>query len=165
MEKYKTKIHKKILFISFLLISMIGIYYPSKKENTKLFDYCHSLEKILSRNSLQKRKNISEKFKSFSRDLSRFGVTKTRGSLINKIINQYKTSKNSFIVKIIPNKIYCLSGYWVEKIIPGTFESVIYDKSSKTINEFKELKEEVDGMINNFNSEYQNIKKEFNSIF
>tara|TARA_Y100001978_G_scaffold59367_1_gene53578 strand:- start:366 stop:863 length:498 start_codon:yes stop_codon:yes gene_type:complete len=165
MEKYKTKIHKKILFISFLLISMIGIYYPSKKENTKLFDYCYDLEKILSRNSIQKRKNISEKLKSLSRDLSKFGVNKTRGSLINKIINQYKTSKNSFIIKIIPNKIYCLSGYWVERVIPGTFEAVIYDKSQKKITEFRELKEEVDGIINNFNSEYQKIKDDFNSIF
>ena len=156
---------KKLLFTSFLLISIIGVYYPSKKENTKPFDYCYSLEKIFSRNSIQKRKYITEKFKSLTRDISKFGVSKTRGFLINEIINQYKTSRNSFILNAIPNKIYCLSGYWVEKIIPGTFESVIYDKSSKTINEFKELKEEVDGMINNFNSEYQNIKKEFNSIF
>ena len=156
---------KKLFLTSFLLISMIGVYYPSKKENTRIFDYCYSLEKILSRNSIQKRKNITEKFKSLTRDISKFGVSKTRGFLINEIINQYKTSRNSFILNAIPNKIYCLSGYWVEKIIPGTFESVIYDKSSKTINEFKELKEEVDGMINNFNSEYQNIKKEFNSIF
>ena len=165
MKNYKIKIHKKIIFISFLLFSMIGVYYPSEKENTKLFDYCHSLEKILSRNSLQKRKNISEKFKSFSRDLSRFGVTKTRGSLINKIINQYKTSKNSFILNIIPNKIYCLSGYWIEKILPGTFEKSIYSKGKKTINEFRDFKDEVDGLIDNFNSEYQNIKDEFNSIF
>ena len=156
---------KKLFLISFLLITIIGVYYPSKKENTRIFDYCYSLEKILSRNSIKKRKNISEKVKSLSRDISRFSVNKTRGSLINGIINQYKTSRNSFILNAIPNKIYCLSGYWVEKIIPGTFESVIYDKSKKTINEFKELKEEVDGMINNFNSEYQNIKKEFNSIF
>ena len=156
---------KKLLFTSLLFILMIGVYYPSNNENTKLFDYCYSLEKILSRNSIQKRKNITEKFKSLTRDISKFGVSKTRGFLINEIINQYKTSRNSFILNAIPNKIYCLSGYWVEKIIPGTFESVIYDKSSKTINEFKELKEEVDGMINNFNSEYQNIKKEFNSIF
>tara|TARA_B100000212_G_scaffold278530_1_gene218194 strand:- start:372 stop:806 length:435 start_codon:yes stop_codon:yes gene_type:complete len=144
---------------------MIGIYYPSKKENTRIFDYCYSLEKILSRNSIQKRKNISEKVKSLSREISNFGVNKTRGSLINKLINQYKTSKDSFILNFISNKIYCFSGYWVEIVIPGTFESVIYVKSKKSINEFRELKEEVDGLINNFNSEYQNIKKEFNSIF
>ena len=115
---------KKLFLTSFLLISMIGVYYPSKKENTRIFDYCYSLEKILSRNAIQKRKNISEKVKSLSRDMSRFGINKPRGSLINKMINQYKTSKNLFILNVIPNKIYCFSGYWVEKVIPGTFESV-----------------------------------------
>ena len=156
---------KKLFFTSFLLISMIGVFYPSKKENTRIFDYCYSLEKILSRNAIQKRKNISEKVKSLSRDMSRFGINKTRGSLINKMINQYKISKNSFILNVIPNKLYCFSGYWVEKVMPGTFESVIYDKSKKTIDEFKELKEEVDGLINNFNSEYKNIRREIESIF
>ena len=155
----------KLLFTSFLLISIIGIYYPSKNENTKLFDYCYSLEKILSRNSIQKRNKISEKLKSLTRDISRFGIKKTRGSLINEIINQYKTSKNFFIIYIIPNKIYCLSGYWVEKVLPGTFESIIYDKSKKTINEFKEFKKEVDGLIENFNWQYESIREEFNSIF
>ena len=156
---------KKLFLTSFLLISMIGVYYPSKKENTKIFDFCYSLEKIISRNSIKKRKNISENVKSLTRDISRFGFNKTKGSLINKMINQYKTSKNSFLLNIIPNKIYCFSGYWVEKVIPGTFESVIYDVGKKKINEFREIKEEVDGLINNFNSEYKNIRKEFNSIF
>ena len=156
---------RKIFLTSFLLISIIGVYYPSNRENTRIFDYCYSLEKILSRNSIKKRKNISEKVKSLTRDMSIFGVNKTKGSLINKIINQYKTSKNSFILNVIPNKIYCFSGYWVEKVIPGTFESVIYYVGKKKINEFREIKEEVDGLINNFNSEYKNIRKEFNSIF
>jgi len=156
---------KKLFLISFLLVSIIGVYYPSKRENTRIFDYCYSLEKILSRNSIKKRKNLSEKVKSLSRDISRFGINKTRGSLINGMIIQYKTSKNSFILNIIPNKIYCFSGYWVEKVFPGTFESVIYDTGKKKIKEFREIKEEVDGLINNFNSEYKNIRKEFNSIF
>ena len=144
---------------------MVGLYYPSRKENTKLFDYCYSLEKIISRNSIIKRKNLSEKIKSISRDISIYGVSKTRGSLINKMINQYKASKNSFIINIIPNKIYCLSGYWVEKKLPGTFESIIYDKSKKTLNDFKDLRNEVDDLINNINYEYQNIKEEFNMFF
>ena len=156
---------KKLFLTSFLLISMIGVYYPSNRENTGIFDYCYSLEKILSRNSIKKRKNVSEKVKSLTRDISIFGVNKTKGALINKIINQYKTSKNSFILNVFPNKIYCFSGYWVEKVIPGTFESVIYDVGKKKLNEFTEIKEEVDGLINNFNSEYKNIRKEFNSIF
>ena len=156
---------KKLFLISFLLVSIIGVYYPSKRENTRIFDYCYSLEKILSRNSIKKRKNISEKVKSLSTDISRFGVNKTRGSLINEMINQYKTSKNYFILNVIPNKIYCFSGYWVENVMPGIFESIIFDKGKKKINEFREFKEEVDGLINNFNSEYKNKKKEFNSIF
>ena len=156
---------KKLLLTSFLFVSVIGVYYPSKKENTKIFDYCYSLEKILSRNSIETRKNISENIKSLSKDISIFGVNKTRGSLINKMINQYKSSKNSFILNIIPNKIYCFSGYWVEKAMPGTFESVIYNRGKKTITEFREFKEEVDGLINNINSEYKNIRKEFKSIF
>ena len=156
---------KKFFFTSFLLISMIGVYYPSQEENTRIFDYCYSLEKILSRNSIQKRKNISEKIKSLSRDISTYGVNKTRGSFINKMINQYKTSKNNHILNIIPNKIYCFSGYWVEKVMPGKFESIIYNKGQKKINELREFKKEVDGLMNNFNSEYKNIRKEFNSIF
>ena len=156
---------KKLFLTSFLLISMMGVYYPSKKENTRIFDYCYSLEKILSRNSIEKRKNISEKVKSLTRDMSRFGVNKTKGSLINKMINQYKTSKNSFILNLIPNKIYCLSGYWVEKVMPGKFESIIYNKGKQKINELREFKEEVDGLMNNFNSEYKNIRKDLNSIF
>ena len=156
---------KKLFLISFLLISMIGVSYPSKKENTRIFDYCYSLEKILSRNAIQKRKNTSKKIKSLSRDISRLSLNKTRGSLINKMINQYKTSKNSFIYNIVPNKIYCFSGYWVEKVKPGTFESVIYYKSKKAINDFGVIKEELDGLINDFNSEYENIKKEFKNIF
>ena len=157
--------YKKVLLPSFLIISIMGVCYPSKKENTNLFDYCYSLEKILYKNSIKKRKNISEKHKSFFRDISRFGVNRTRGSLVNQIINQYKTSKNIFIVKVIPNKIICLSGYWIEKIKPGTFESVIYDKSQKSINEFRDFKEELDGLIKNFNSEYENIREEFYRIF
>ena len=84
---------------------------------------------------------------------------------MNKMINQYKTSKNSLILNSIPNKIYCFSGYWVEKVMPGKFESVIYNKGKQKINELREFKEEVDGLINNFNSEYKNIRKEFKSIF
>ena len=156
---------KRILFTTFLLLSVIGVYYPSKKESTPLFDYCYSLEKLLSRNTIEKGGNISEKLKSISRDISRFGINKTKGSLINTLINQYKTSKNSYIVNLIPNKIYCLSGYWIENVKPGTFESVIYDKSKNTINDFKDLKEEVDGLIKDFNSEYEKIKEEFNIIF
>ena len=150
---------KKILLSSFLLFTLIAIIYPQKKENTKRFDYCYSLEKILSRNSIQKRKNASLKVKSISKDIATFGVSKTRGNFINKMIDQYKTSKDSQIIKLIPNKLYCFSGYWIEKVNPGTFESIFYSKSKKAINEFKDLKDQVDGILNKINSEYKFIKK------
>ena len=95
---------KKLLFTSFLLLTFISIIHPSQKEKTKLFDYCHSLEKILSRNSIQKRRNASQKVMSISKDILKFGVSKTRGLLINKMIDQCKTSKNSQILKVVPNK-------------------------------------------------------------
>ena len=156
---------KNLLLSSLLLFTLIGIIYPTKKENTKLFDYCYSLEKILSRNSIQKRKNVSLKVRSISKDIAKFGVSKTRGDLINKVIDQYKTSKDYLMIKLIPNKLYCFSGYWIEKVNPGTFESILYSKSKKTINEFKDMKDEVDGLLNEINSEYKFIKKEFKSLF
>ena len=156
---------KNLILSSFLLFTLIGIIYPTKKENTKLFNYCYSLEKILSRNSIQKRKNVSLKVKSISKDIAKFGISKTRGRLINKMIDQYKKSKDSRMIKLIPNKLYCFSGYWIEKINPGTFESIFYSKSKKVINEFKDFKNEVDFILNDINSEYKVIKKQFNSFF
>jgi len=156
---------KKLLLSSFLLFSLIATFYPTKKENTTLFDYCYSLEKIISRNSIQKKKNVSQKVKSISKDIAKFGVSKTRGGLINKMIDRYKNSKDSYIIKLIPNKLYCFSGYWIEKVNPGTFESIFYSKSKKIINEFKDLKGEADEVLNEINSEYKLIKKEFNSLF
>ena len=156
---------KNFLLTSFLLLNLFGIIYPSKKENTKLFDYCYSLEKILSRNSIQNRRNVSQKVMSISKDILNFGVNKSRGFLINKIIDQYKTSKNSQIIKIIPNKIYCYGGYWIEKLNPGSFEYIFYEKSKKKFNEFKDFKDEVDGVLNDINSQYKVIKKDFDSLF
>ena len=156
---------KNLILSSFLLFTLIGIIYPTKKENTKLFNYCYSLEKILSRNSIQKRKNVSLKVKSISKDIAKFGISKTRGRLINKMIDQYKTSKDSHIIKLIPNNLYCFSGYWIEKVKPGTFESIFYSEIKKEINEFIDLKDQVDGVLNEINSEYKLIKKEFKSLF
>ena len=61
-----------LLFISFLTI------HPTKKENTNLFDYCYSLEKILSRSSLEKSKNISKRVKSLARDITFLGLTELK---------------------------------------------------------------------------------------
>ncbi len=156
---------KKLLFTSFILFSLVGITYPTKKENIKLFNYCYSLEKILSRNAIQKRGNISGNLKSISKDISIIGISKTKGTLINEMIDQYKSSKNSFIVNLLPNESYCFAGYWIEIVKPGTFESIFYEKSKKTINEFKDLKDEVDVFIKDINSEYKSLKDEFNKLF
>ena len=156
---------KKLFLTSFLLLNLISIIYPSQKENTKLFDYCYSLEKILSRNSIQKRRSESQKVMSISKDILKFGVSKTKGLLINKMIDQYKSSKNSQILKLVPNEVYCYAGYWIENAKPGTFESIFIVKSKEAINEFKDLKNEVDGILNDIDSEYKIIKKEFNGLF
>ena len=94
---------KNLLLIFFLLFSTFITILPSKKENTNLTDYCYSLEKILSRNSLKKNKNIQNKYKSFAKDISLFGTSKTKGEFVNKIIDQYKTSKKSFVIVFVPN--------------------------------------------------------------
>ena len=156
---------KNLILSSFLLFALIGIIYPSKKENTKLFDYCYSLEKILLRNSIQKRKSVSLKVKSISKDIAKVGVSKTRGVLINKMIDQYKTTKDLQIIKLIPNNLYCFLGYWIERVKPGTFESIFYSEIKKEINEFIDLKDQVNGVLNEINSEYKLIKKEFKILF
>ncbi len=140
----------------------MGVTYPSNKENTKIFDYCYSFEKIISRNLIKKRENLSGTVKSISRDIAKLGVRKTKGGLINKIIAEYKTSKNSFVLNLISNNIYCLVGYWIEKINPGKFESLLSEKSQQTI---KELKEEVDIFIKDFNFDYRKLIDELHKAF
>ena len=148
-----------ILFSSFITI------YPSKKENTILFDYCYSLEKIISRNSIENSKNLSRKLKPFAKDITLLGTKKTRGVLASKIIDQYKISKNSFIINLVPNKIICLGGYLIEDTNPGTLESIIYEKSKQKINEYIDIKKEFNKFIKETNLEYKSIKKEINDLF
>ena len=150
---------------SLIIFGFIGVTYPSNKENTKPFDYCYSFEKIISRNFIKKRENLSGTAKSISRDIAKFGVSKTEGVLINKIISEYKTTKNSFVINLLPNQTYCLGGYWIEKINPGKFESILFEKSQQKIKELKDLKEEVDIFINDFNSDYRNLIDEFHKAF
>ena len=156
---------KKLLFTSFLVFTSISIIYPTKEENTKLFHYCHSLEKILSRNSIKTRNNLPRKAKSISADIAKFGVSKTKGAFIKKAIDHYKKSKNDLIINFLPNELYCLIGYWIENIKPGSFESIFYEKSKSKIHELKDFKIEVDDFVNDFNSEYKIIKEEFNDFF
>ena len=156
---------KNLVLTFFIILSSFITIYPSKKENTNLIDYCYSLEKILSRNSLEKSNNISKKYKTFAKNFTLYGTNKTKGTLVNKIIDQYKTSKKSFIITLVPNKIYCLAGYWIEEVKPGTFQSIFYDKSKERINQYKDIKKEVDEFIKDINSEYKSIKKEINDFF
>ena len=156
--------YKKLLLTSFLLFSSLLTIYPSKRENTNFFDYCYSLEKLIARNSLEK-KNLSKNFKLLAKDITLFGTNKTQGNFANKIINQYKNSKKLFIITFVPNQIYCLSGYWIEQAIPGKFESIFLNKSKEKINEYKNKKKEVDKFIKDINLEYKSIKKEINDFF
>ena len=94
-----------------------------------------------------------------------FSTNKTKGAFVNKIIDQYKASKKSFIITFFPNKLFCLSGYWVEEINPGTFQSIFYKQSKEKINEYKNIEKEVNEFIKDINSEYKYIKKEINDLF
>ena len=156
---------KKFLLTSFLLLSSLITIYPSKKENTNLFEYCYSLEKIISRNTVEKNKNLLKDFKPLAKDITIFGTNKTKGNFANKIIDQYKNSKKLFIINFVPNQIYCLAGYWIEEVSPGKFESIFYEKTKQKINEYKNTKKEVDEFIKGINLEYKSIKKEINDFF
>ena len=156
---------KNSLLTFFLLFSSLITIYPSKKENTNLFDYCFSFEKIISRNSIEKNNNLSKNFKPLAKDITLFGTNKTKGTFASKIIDQYKNSNKLFIITFIPNKIYCLTGYWIEVANPGKFESIFYKKSKQKINEYKNIKTGVDEFIKDINLEYKSIKKEINKFF
>ena len=151
---------KKLLLTFFLLFIPFIAIFPSEKENTNLFEYCYSLEKILSRNSVEKSKNLSKKFKPIAKDITFLSINKSKGAFANKIINQYKISKKLFIISVVPNKFYCLAGYWIEMVNPGTFQSIFFKKSKENINKYKNIKKEVDLFIRDINSEYKSIEKE-----
>ena len=156
---------KKFLLTFFLLLSSLITIYPSKKENTNFSDFCYSLEKIISRNTVEKSKNLSKNFKPLAKDITLLGINKTKGNFANKIIDQYKNSKKLFIISFVPNQIYCLAGYWIENISPGKFESIFYEKTKQKINEYKNTKKELDEFIKGINLEYKSIKKEINDFF
>ena len=141
---------KNLLLTFFLLFSSFLTIYPSKKENTNLIDNCYSLEKMLFRNTVEKRKNFSKNYKTFAKDITLVGTNKTKGAIVNKIIDQYKISKKSFIITSLPNQFYCLAGYWIEELKPGTFETIFYEKSIQRINQYKDIKKEIDEFIKKF---------------
>ena len=146
-------------------ISSFITIYPSKKENTNLVDYCYSLEKIISRNSIEKSKKLSKKHKSLAKDITLFGTNNTKGAAVNKLIDQYKTIKKSFIISFIPNKFYCFAGYYIERLNPGKFQSILYEKRKQKINKYNNLKKEVDELIKDINSEYKYFKEEIDDLF
>ena len=156
---------KQLLSTFILLFGSFITIYPSKKENANLIDYCDSFEKILSRNSLEKIKNVPKEYKTFATDIALFGTKKTKGSLVNKIIDQYKISKGSYLINFVPNQFYCFVGYWIEEINPGTFKSFLVEKSKERINEYTDIKKEVDEFIKDINSEYKSIKIEIKDFF
>ena len=156
----------KKLFLTFLFIFTFYVFiYPSKKENINLTDYCYALEKVLFRNSVEKSEKISKNFKSFAKDITFFGTDKTKGALVSKIIDQYKTSKKIFILTIIPNQLYCFGGYWIEELKPGTFQSIFFEKTKERIYQYKDIKKEADQFINEIDLEHKYLKREIKDLF
>ena len=76
-----------------------------------------------------------------------------------------KLPRNYFLITFVPNQIYCLAGYWIEEVNPGTFKSILDEKSQQKINEYKDIKKGADEFIKDINSEYKSIKKEINKFF
>ena len=70
-----------------------------------------------------------------------------------------------FILNLVPNKFYCLAGYWIEEVNPGTIQSILYEKSKQRINQYEDIKKGVGELIEEFNSEYKSIQKEINNLF
>ena len=68
-------------------------------------------------------------------------------------------------MNLVPNQFFCLAGYWVEDMNPGIFQSIFYEKSKQKINQYKDIRNEVDKFIKNINAEYKSIKKQINEFF
>ena len=156
---------KKLLITLFLFFNSYLIIYPSKKENTKLFDYCYSLERTIYRNAIEKNSNASKKIKNYANNIILYSTEKTKGALINNLIDQYKNSKKIFIITIFSNKVYCFLGYWIEEVKPGTLASIFYEKNKQMIKNFKDVKEDSEEFIKEINSKYKKIKKGINDLF
>ena len=156
---------KNLILTFFIIFSSFVTIYPSKKEKTSLINYCYALEKILSRNTVEKSKYISKQYKTFAKNTTLFGINKTKGSLAYMMVDQYKNSKKSYLINILPNKFYCWAGYWIEELNPGTFQSIFYEKSKQEINQYRGIKKEIDEFIEDINSEYKFIKKEIKDLF
>lgn len=160
----------KLLIPSVFLISLFGLIYPSEKENTNLTDYCFSLEKIVAKNTFESKNNLDVTTKMIAKGLASFGIENSRGNLTKNIIDTFKSESDHSLAKLIPTKLYCLGGYWIEKFQPGTFESIFYEAIEEVVEEnYSELKEDikdnVNNLINDLNKGYDSLQKEFNNIF
>ena len=160
----------RLLIPSVFLISLFGLIYPSEKENTNLTDYCFSLEKIVAKNTFESKNNLDVTTKMIAKGLASFGIENSRGNLTKNIIDTFKSESDDSLVKLIPTKIYCLGGYWIEKFQPGTFESIFYEAIEEVVEEtYSELKEDikdnVNNLINDLNKGYESLQKELNNIF
>ena len=161
---------KKLLIPSVFLISFFGLIYPTEKENTNLTDYCFSLEKIVAKNTFESKKNIGGTTKIIAKGLTSFGIENSRGDLTTNIIDTYKSESDNSILKLIPTKIYCLGGYWIEKFQPGTFESIFYEAIEEVVEETYtdlkvDIKDNVNNLVDDLNKGYKSLQKEFNNIF
>ena len=74
-------------------------------------------------------------------------------------------SKKSLIINFVPNRVYCLTGYWIEYLNPGKFTLLFYEKTKRSINKYKDAKQEVDEFIRDINSEHKSIRKEIKDLF
>ena len=160
---------KKLLIPSVFIISLLGLIYPTEKENTNLTDYCFSLEKIVAKNTFESKKNIDGTTRMIAKGLASFGMENSRGDLTTNIIDTFKSESDDSLVKFIPTKIYCLGGYWIEKFQPGTFESIFYEAIEDVVEESyedlkKDIKDNVNNLINDFNKGYKSLQKEINQI-
>ncbi len=161
---------KKLLIPSVFIISLFGLIYPTEKENTNLTDYCFSLEKIVAKNIFESQENIDGTTKMIAKGLASYGIENSRGELTTNIIDKFKSESEDSLVKLIPIKIYCLGGYWIEKFQPGIFESIFYEEIEKVVEEtYIDLKEDIKDNVNNLiidlNKGYKSLQKEFNNIF
>ena len=160
---------KKLLIPSVFVISLFGLIYPTEKEKTNLTDYCFSLEKIVAKNTFESKKNIEGTTKMIAKGFASFGIENTRGNLTTNIFDTYKSESFNSILKLIPTKIYCLGGYWIEMFQPGTFESIFYEAIEEVVEEtYTDLKEDIKDNLNNlvddFNKRYKSLQREFNNI-
>ena len=161
---------EKLLIPSVFVISLFGLNYPTEKENTNLTDYCFSLEKIVAKNTFDSTNKIDGTTKMIAKGVASFGVENSRGDLTTKIIDTFKSESEDSFVKLIPTKIYCLGGYWIEKFQPGTFESIFYEAIEEMVEEtYSNFKEDIENnannLINDLNKGYKSLQKEFNNIF